>query len=80
MVTKIELEKFFETKYPWVENHIRETKGDCAFDRFLDAFMDYLELEKDDFGNIIYPECKSCDLFKEGLCTEYCPAIIEKYR
>jgi len=40
MFTKIKLEKFFEKKYTWIENHIRETKGDTAYDIFLDALVD----------------------------------------
>lgn len=43
MTTKIELERFFETKYAWIENYIRQTKGDIAFDQFLDDLLDYIE-------------------------------------
>ena len=42
-LTKINLEKFFETKYAWIENYIRETQGDIGFDLFLDAILDYFE-------------------------------------
>ena len=38
---KFSLENFFEQKYPWVENYIRETKGDIAYDKFLDALLDW---------------------------------------
>jgi len=39
---KFSLENFFEQKYPWVENYIRETKGDIAYDKFLDALLERL--------------------------------------
>ncbi len=43
MATKIALEKFFETKYPWIENYIREIKGDIGYDTFLDDLVDYID-------------------------------------
>jgi hypothetical protein len=38
---KFGLEMFFEQKYPWIENYIREAKGDIAYDKFLDALLDW---------------------------------------
>jgi hypothetical protein len=43
VITKIALEKMFEKQYPTLEEYIRKTYGDIAFEQLLDDILDAKE-------------------------------------